>query len=192
MKLSQITIKNFRSIENLTLDFQKGNNSGMFGLLGINESGKSNILKAISLKDNLKKYSYEDFHRKESEEPVQVIYEFANEKGNAFLEPYLSKLDLREHEESFLKSFQIKKITITIEISKDVADIPSVSFDLTKNFLEDWGLDDHDNIQLRQEGNDEPLDLQKFLRKKLSVYVLVDAPKTIFWESGEKYLIPAI
>lgn len=45
MKLISVNIKNFRSIDNLTIEF----NPTCRVLVGINESGKSNILRALSL-----------------------------------------------------------------------------------------------------------------------------------------------
>lgn len=45
MFLSKIKIRNFRSIENIDLEFKKGKNI----ILGKNNSGKSNIVKAINL-----------------------------------------------------------------------------------------------------------------------------------------------
>jgi len=45
MKLLSLTIKNFRSITNV-------DGTHTFTLIGINESGKSSFLKAVSLVDN--------------------------------------------------------------------------------------------------------------------------------------------
>lgn len=47
MKLTRTEIKNFRSIENLSIDFLNGCEI----LIGVNESGKSNILRALQLLD---------------------------------------------------------------------------------------------------------------------------------------------
>jgi energy-coupling factor transporter ATP-binding protein EcfA2 len=46
MKLNSVKIENFRSIPKLNIDFT---NHNAIGLVGINESGKSNVLKALSL-----------------------------------------------------------------------------------------------------------------------------------------------
>ena len=75
MKLTKITIKNYKSMDQLELVFNgTGGNSGLFGFLGLNESGKSNLLKAISMKDYLSEFKYDDFitHEKEGE-PVEII-----------------------------------------------------------------------------------------------------------------------
>ncbi|MDA3779190.1 MAG: AAA family ATPase [Bacteroidales bacterium] len=73
MILKKIIISNYKSIDNLEIDFN-GDNKGFFGFLGINEAGKSNLLKAISLKDNLSEFNYENSRRKEVDEEVRVIY----------------------------------------------------------------------------------------------------------------------
>ena len=48
MKLAQATIKNFRSIKSIKLEFDPACRV----LVGINESGKSNILQALALLGN--------------------------------------------------------------------------------------------------------------------------------------------
>jgi len=49
MKLSKIRIENYKSIESVEFDVVEINGSYTYSLLGINESGKSSFLKAISL-----------------------------------------------------------------------------------------------------------------------------------------------
>ena len=49
MKFTNITIQNYRSIKELTLDLSEKGSSFCHILAGINESGKSNILRALSL-----------------------------------------------------------------------------------------------------------------------------------------------
>lgn len=71
MKLDKIKIVNFRSIEDLELDFY--NNSRV--LVGINEAGKSNILKAAALLSDEIKYENDDI-RQESFEDGRVLESF--------------------------------------------------------------------------------------------------------------------
>src|SRR3989338_398831 len=52
MKLTSLTIKSFRSIEDETFDIAEVDGTHTFTLIGINESGKSSFLKAVSLVDN--------------------------------------------------------------------------------------------------------------------------------------------
>jgi energy-coupling factor transporter ATP-binding protein EcfA2 len=67
MQLNRAEIKNFRSISDLTIQFQPGCQV----LLGINESGKSNILKALHLLDPLIKVQTSDL-RIERHDETQV------------------------------------------------------------------------------------------------------------------------
>ena len=84
MKLEKIKIVNFRSIKDLELDFY--NNSRV--LVGINEAGKSNILKAAALladdieiqSDDVRQESYEEECVEESF--VEFYFTFNNEQIN--------------------------------------------------------------------------------------------------------------
>lgn len=71
MKLSKITIKNFRSIKDATVEL----GSSCRVLVGINESGKSNILKALALLDEAKKTTISDVRFPlEDEPPISESY----------------------------------------------------------------------------------------------------------------------
>ena len=80
MKLTDVTIKNFRSIKELTVDINPlDDNSSSYGLIGINEAGKSSILKALSFKDNFDSFipTIKDFNDKLK--PIEVAYKFTLE-----------------------------------------------------------------------------------------------------------------
>ena len=77
MKLENITIKNYRSISELSFSINELNdNSTTFGLIGVNEAGKSSILKALALKDNFTTLGIKqnDFHSNKL--PVEVDYRY--------------------------------------------------------------------------------------------------------------------
>lgn len=78
MKLTQIDIKNFRSIKNITIDI----NNNCIILVGKNEAGKSNILKAIAGGLNPKEYQItpKDKRKKGPKEKI--------EKDDYFIEYY--------------------------------------------------------------------------------------------------------
>lgn len=81
MKLSKIQIRNYRSIDDtLEIDFKKTDSTCYF-LFGINETGKSNILKACALLDNeyQEKYNWNKDCFKENKrggETTEVNYYF--------------------------------------------------------------------------------------------------------------------
>jgi predicted ATP-dependent endonuclease of OLD family len=79
MKVKSVEIKNFRSIRSQSLVFMSVADRACLILLGKNESGKSNILKAISLLDeaNLASISYSVDCNKAAEthgESIEVRY----------------------------------------------------------------------------------------------------------------------
>ena len=86
MKIKQITIKNFRSIKNETIVFPK---SGILALVGPNNAGKSNILKAINniLGDSWfsrDKAELNDFYMKDRSNTIVVEIKFDDGKRVEF------------------------------------------------------------------------------------------------------------
>ncbi len=79
MRLKEIIIENYRSIKNLKISLE--HNCLFF--FGINETGKSNILKAISLLDPQTKYNYsEDCKRQQKKKTTLINYTFELEDSD--------------------------------------------------------------------------------------------------------------
>ena len=86
MKLKSVTISNYKSIKELRITLATDDNSpATFGLIGVNEAGKSAILQALALKDVGDKeldslLAKRDF--RDSEKPIEVryIYNLAKEE----------------------------------------------------------------------------------------------------------------
>lgn len=71
MKLNSITIRNYRSIEEVEIKIDKlQDGSTTLGLIGINEAGKSSILKGIALIDN---FNTIQVSRKDFNNPLKPI-----------------------------------------------------------------------------------------------------------------------
>lgn len=189
MKLSKITILNYKSIENLEFSFNKSKgNRGVYGYLGINEAGKSNILKAISMKDNLKEFTYINSQRKESGSQVQVIYEFDySPKGEELKELILNKRNI-EIPDEFFKKIKIKFISITITIEENNAHKSEIEFNLESNELVGWTRDPTTLVK-KDETKEANLDIKKFLDEELKPKLGPLIPKIIFWKSEDKYLM---
>src|SRR3989344_743326 len=79
MKIKSITIENYRSIKDtVVLNVAPINGKQTFMLLGINESGKSNVLEAIALLDEARNFDYSrDCHSKNEDEKkdISISYE---------------------------------------------------------------------------------------------------------------------
>ncbi|MFA6619500.1 MAG: AAA family ATPase, partial [Candidatus Neomarinimicrobiota bacterium] len=96
MKITKITIENYRSIKDVFFDISKrDDNSFTYGLIGINEAGKSSILKAIGLKDGLVDDSgtklplLKDFRPKKE---IKITYQYnINQKEDENLYEILNK-----------------------------------------------------------------------------------------------------
>lgn len=75
MLLQSIQIKNYRSIEDITFDIKAlEDNSYTFGLIGVNEAGKSSILKAMGLKDSKVILTIQDFRDKSKK--IEVLFRY--------------------------------------------------------------------------------------------------------------------
>lgn len=75
MNLKKITIRNFRSIRELVFSVRSiEDESYTYGLIGVNEAGKSNILKAIALKDYQTALSIKDFNNKSEKIEIEYVY----------------------------------------------------------------------------------------------------------------------
>lgn len=95
MKLNRVEIKNFRSIQDTTLDFDPPCRV----LVGINESGKSNILGALALlgsgydpvkKDDLREALPDEDPIEESY--IRFVFKFEKEESDKLLEDVSSKI----------------------------------------------------------------------------------------------------
>lgn len=75
MRISRVEINFFKTIEAMTIDFDK-----VTVLIGENNAGKSNILKAIDLffDDSVRGISEEHFYFKDVSKPINIILSFAD------------------------------------------------------------------------------------------------------------------
>jgi len=81
MILKKITIYNYRSIEELSFDInQLDDETFTYGLIGVNEAGKSSILKAIALKDEKGQVLPLAIDFKEKNLPIKIGYSYILDK----------------------------------------------------------------------------------------------------------------
>ena len=160
MKLDSITIKNYRSIRELTISAEPlEDNSFSYGLIGVNEAGKSSILKAIALTSKLIKLTQKDFKERNQQIEIDFKYTISIKEADA----YKSEMKLKAIEIDFPTPSQIQ-ISISYFYSTD---------DLDGEF----GL-----FYKNKEGiYSEMLPLTEDIKRSLH--------HAIFWTSDEKYLI---
>lgn len=102
MRISKVEIESFRTIESLSFDLER-----IAVLIGENNAGKSNILRAIDLffEDSIRGISEEYFYFKDTSKPINIILSFTD-------------LTEQEKEQKYVKDFLIGN---TIRIKKVVS-----------------------------------------------------------------------
>jgi predicted ATP-dependent endonuclease of OLD family len=168
MRLKSIIIENYRSIEKLLIEFhQLKDESYTYSLIGENEAGKSSILQALALKDNLTDSDgipLPKLHDFREEHSIKIIYNYE-----------LSSSELKEiYEEIQTELPEIKKTDINYS---DI--VLSIVFDKAKptqkiESINVPGIDSEDEIVIKDH----------FLS-----YIITNSHNVIFWKPEKKYLI---
>ena len=125
MILKQADIKNFKSIEDVSIEFDKVGGSFAKILVGVNESGKSNILEALSffsIPDNAISYdTYCNQKRMGVDDIVLTFYaELDDEEKIKLVVDTINAIDV---ETGFDMDFSIVNIRKIIKISKESTEI---------------------------------------------------------------------
>ena len=118
MKLDKINISNYRSIESLELDVKAVNGSNTFALLGINESGKSSFLQALSLVESGQINHPLDYFNQRKEVYVQLSYTLEKEEKE-FLQKHL--VEEKGFPEELAKKVDVTKVFIIVDYQPDSA-----------------------------------------------------------------------
>jgi energy-coupling factor transporter ATP-binding protein EcfA2 len=151
MKLDRVEIKNFRSIEKVDVDF----NPSCRVLVGINESGKSNILKALALLgENFKPVKKDDLREAlPDEDPitsafVRFIFKFEKPESDELFDSVISQLATTSKNPDVVlldKNISLKDFCSTRTEGLYTADVLTEkksfrywSFDIKYKLLPDW------------------------------------------------------
>lgn len=210
MKITKIIIENYKSIKKIEFDIKKYGDSYTTMFLGINESGKSNILQAMSFLDTPeKKFDYNNIHNQKDEEnnPVDLWFylDFENKKtyfdeikeeienGNILnfeIDNIVKNVYLEEKEEYFVESikFKIKKLTKNLFIKK-----------ISRNETIDGQVKTISSFEITKKNDDEETyeklteDLFKEYFKDIIIKIIKKYEPTVsFWKPSDKYLISEV
>ena len=190
MKLKSIKLKNYKSINELEIEISIIDDSYTYALLGINESGKSSILKAISCFEEFDNIAYpDDFFNPEL--PIEVIYNYSIEASDLQeLRSYLIK------EFSFPKDLADKIVIHSVELFANYSNENSVIFSRFEvwNFEEfifdDYTLNPVDTkITKRSNEKEDSFDLDNFFETNLLDYFYKKSHFVVFWKSSPEYLL---
>lgn len=172
MKLKSIKIRNYRSIEEIEFELhQLDDKTFTYGLIGVNEAGKSTVLKALALKDGLKNEKGEilplqkDF--KDVSQPVEIEYGYS-----------LDRSDIKA----------CKEYCATLSAPVDTASVDFSQIRLTISFIHSAPGQVSQALEIENIPNEE--DGQKLtIQDQLLPVILSKAHKSIFWTAEDRYLI---
>jgi AAA15 family ATPase/GTPase len=199
MKITKITIENYRSIKEIFFDIKKrDDNSFTYGLIGINEAGKSSILKAISLKDGLFDDSgarlplLKDF---KSKEEIKITYRYSIiQKEDEELYEILNKEDVAnnsssnlEGEVSIVKSEQIQEVENN-EIKGVKKPKNKISGSLIVDYVISFSEASSDPNYLVSVFEEES-EIEIKNKDEFDNFIDKNAHKTIFWTAEDRYLV---
>lgn len=189
MKLLSLTIKNFRSIENETFNVQEVDGTHTFTLIGINESGKSSFLKAISLIDNDDERVIFPKDYFEEAEPVSVTLNYQLEPRDE--KELKNTLTEKGFEKDIVAKIKVERVAICAVIDPAV-DAPKKVFDqieFQKSIFDDYTLQGDKPARKDPQQTQEDFNLEKYFEAQLPKYFWKIAHRIVFWKSDSKHLI---
>jgi AAA15 family ATPase/GTPase len=134
MSLISISISNFRSIEYVELDCQsRPDKSSSFGLIGLNEAGKSSILKAIALINSGSSVVRKDFNDVNEDIDISFTYKLTATESAAVFAFVSERYDQFKKEEFFHDSARFVCTFVPVTFEKKFY----ISFKYTEKTAED-------------------------------------------------------
>ncbi len=189
MKLISINIKNFRSLEDVTFYIDSVDGGYTYSLIGINESGKSSFLKAISAVLNEEEIVYDrDFTSPNLPIIVTLNYKLTTEEQDN-LSDKLMEFDF-DAELTGLVKIQNISICAKFEPVPNSQRRVYEQVSLEKNIIDEYTLQNEKPVRKDPEQQEqESLNLEKFFQNSLPKYFRTLAHHIVFWKSESKYLI---
>ncbi len=198
MEISKIIIENFRSIRKQEICLK---NKKMFILLGINEAGKSNILKAISLKEEstiFKSYQKDCNKKEKNKEDIKITYAL-EANWDSYLNEFSKTATIPK---KLIDNLKVNKLEKIVFINPKNEKSSGFFLNLKNNIkgIENFVIHE-EQIKAKEENNTlkdtagnitNTLDkekLEKFIEKRFYSLFEKNIPKVIFWESKSSYLI---
>lgn len=186
MKLQTIKITNYRSIEELSFDIEElEGGTFTYGLIGVNEAGKSTILKALALKDWLKDEKgnmlplQKDFKNKIN--PINIEYTYLLDKEE--IKEAKWRLPTAEAVPNPDGEPGAEPITKIIDI--DGMDLSIISLKATFEFKTHTQVQFTINCVNIKDENEH----KKIIENLLKQFILDKTQKSIFWTAEDRYLI---
>lgn len=210
LKISRIEIKNFKSIKNYVLEVDKINieNTSAAILVGLNESGKSTFLEAIShINDGLEFLDYETYCNIDSQEDdgyidLYVVYKIENDKLFRTKLSEIGSIDF-----TIIEQLNIESITCNLYKNEEDGAQKSYSISLGDIDYKNYGIrENKKNVNGIQKSfksidkiSDDPeeasfINLDKknfveFLENEIEKVISSYLPKIQLWKPSPEFLI---
>ena len=209
MELQRIEIKNFRSIKDMTVEIKEINGKKCIILVGKNEAGKSNILKAIaavfgkyqvSIKDQRKEVGDENIDDSDcyvravfsldKDDIQKIINDFKEKYQNAEIIKFKENLTI----EDFVNYF-FDEILFSIKIKNETKPYNAYWKQDNKKYSLDRKIFIKQNTFIFEENGTEQevlsIDKLKTIIFNNCIEGLLSSYKCIFWEYKNEYLLPS-
>ncbi|MDO6803978.1 AAA family ATPase [Wenyingzhuangia sp. 1_MG-2023] len=190
MKLEKITIENYKSIDELEFEITKINESYTYSLIGVNESGKSSFLKAVSLLDDNENINYPQDYFNDNI-PIEITYTYTLDDLD--LKSLKNKLKTTHNfDNNLLKEIKINKVDIKLKFESNITptktETETIHFE---NTIFDNYTVSNDLISKKEPTDEakEDLNLNSFFEKHLDEYFWENSHHSVFWKSSPEYLI---
>ena len=205
MIIEKIRIENFKSIKEMEFDIKKYGNSYTTMLVGINESGKSNILEAMSFlntpDDDFRFSDYCNQKKIKSSSLVNIQFDLKFEYKLEYLKPIQEKIG----ETGELLDFEIDKICKTISLSKEadkfsdqyefeIKKFPKNLFiqimTIVKNNKKEPSYEisrEQDEANIFEELTEELF--KKYFKNDIIEIIKKSEPSVTLWKPNDEYLI---
>lgn len=197
MLLEKIIIKNFKSISEIELSVKKYGDSYATFFLGLNESGKSNILNAMSFfngGENSIEYNYNELKNMKDYESefVDIFFYLKFKNKQIYLEAFWKQFPTFKN-----YSFDINGICKNVYLEKDETKfVTRYDYQISNISSPLYVKKDNDSILVDLYLADgEELTSKNFIDffgETIDKIILENEPLVSFWKPSEKYLISEV
>jgi ABC-type multidrug transport system ATPase subunit len=160
MKLIKIKIQNYRSIDEIDLSCVRDGEDSTFGLIGLNEAGKSSILRAIDLFGSKTSITIKDFLKVDSNIRIEFHYQ------------------IDEADESWFKNYIIENAKDTIELNDFNTEEVIFACEFTRTSLGRENFIDLTNLSTKETHS-----------VTLSNIPIDKLHRPVFWTAEDRFLI---
>lgn len=189
MILEELEVMNYRSASSVVLPIKSINGGYTYSLLGINESGKSSILKGISLYETTTPKYPEDYFDEDDVTGVTLKYKVSENDLDRLRKKLIDEFGFPKEIATLVNITKVE-IQAYFEPEVDAEREFYESIDLKTDIIEGYTLSEGKLTKIAKEDIvSEPLKLSTFFNKFLPKYFWSISHDVIFWESSDQYLI---